>query len=135
VERSFQEAIDTIRVARVKLGPSQEHDLLLQSSDNCSCGATGNCEFWAVRQNGTGFEVLLETDMVHFFSISKTRTNGYRDIETSAHGSATFSELTLYKFDGKQYRRAQCWDRVYELLEDSSNAKEPTVTAVPCEER
>ena len=79
--------------------------------------------------------MLLETYMVQRFLAKNTRTNGYRDIQTSAHGSATFSEFTLYKFNGKRYKAAQCWDRNYEMLEDGSTAKRPTITAVPCRRR
>ncbi len=119
----------------MKLGPGTEVNLLVQASDDCQCSATGNCEFWAVRQKGTRLELLLKTFMVQWFSVRNTRTNGYRDIQTSAHGSATFSELTLYKFNGKRYKAAQCWDRIYELQEDGSNAQKPTITAVPCGRR
>ena len=73
--------------------------------------------------------------MVQTFSVKNTRTNGYRDIQTSAHGSATSSEFTLYKFNGKRYKAAQCWDRVYKLPEDGGNGKKPTITAVACSRR
>jgi hypothetical protein len=75
----------------------------------------------------------LATDNVQGFSVESTRTHGYRDLMTSSHGSATMHGLTLYKFDGKQYRQTDCAVEEYETREDGSTADKPTITSVQCE--
>jgi hypothetical protein len=130
--RSEQQEIDSVRVARAKLGPKGEEDLLVQASDNCHCGGTGNCAFWVVRKTAGGLEPLLETDMVQVFSLEKSRTHGYTDILTSSHGSAFLSDLTLYRFDGKQYQAALCATIEYKIREDDSVSDEPTITSKDC---
>jgi hypothetical protein len=130
-DRSLQKEINTIRIARAALHAGAPAQLLVQASDNCHCGATGNCAFWVLEREGKGFRVLLETDMVHLFSVERARKNGYRDILTSSHGSAFFSELVLYRFDGAQYRATDCGSENYEA-EDGAMAKRPTLTRTAC---
>jgi hypothetical protein len=124
--------IDNIRIARAALHSAQETELLVQASDNCNCGGTGNCAFWILHKTAHGFDVLLETDMVQIFSVEATRNRGYKDVMTSAHGSATFSELTLYEFDGKRYHKARCADQQYPEREDGGIADKPVITLTPC---
>jgi hypothetical protein len=130
--RSERQEIESIRVARANLGPKEEENLLVQASDNCHCGGTGNCAFWVVRKTAGGLEPLLETEVVQAFSLEKTRTHGYTDILTSSHGSAFLSELTLYQFDGKLYRAASCAKVEYKIREDDSVSDEPTITSEEC---
>lgn len=130
--RSEKQEIETIRVARANLGPKGEQHLLIQASDNCHCGGTGNCAFWVVRKTASGLEPLLVTDMVQAFSLEKTKTHGHTDILTSSHGSAFLSELTLYRFDGKQYQAALCATVEYKTREDDSVSDEPTITSKEC---
>jgi len=130
--RSEKEEIQSIRVARANLGSKDEEDLLIQASDNCHCGGTGNCAFWVVRKTTGGLEPLLDTDVVQVFSLEKTKTHGYTDILTSSHGSAFLSELTLYQFDGKQYQAALCAKVEYKIREDDSVSDEPTITSEEC---
>ena len=131
-ERSRAEEIDIIRVARAALHSAAKTDLLVQGSGDCNCSATGNCAFWVIRKRRKDFEVLLATDNVQGFSVERARTHGYRDLMTSSHGSATVHGLTLYKFDGKQYRQTDCAVEEYMMREDGSNADKPTITPTEC---
>jgi uncharacterized protein YqkB len=131
-ERTEHEEIDTIRIARARLAPG-ERDLFVQASDNCNCGGTGNCEFWILREKPGGFDTLLETNMVQMFSIERSSRNGYKDLMTSAHGSAFYSDLTLYQFDGKRYRKTHCAREEYEQREDGSISDKPMITASECD--
>src|SRR5262249_21248174 len=45
-DRSLQKELNSIRIARASLHTSAPAQLLVQASDNCHCGATGNCSFW-----------------------------------------------------------------------------------------
>jgi hypothetical protein len=131
-ERSLAEELDDIRVARAALHSAAHSELLVQASDDCNCSPTGNCGFWVLHKSGRGFDVLLATDNVQSFSVQNTRAHGYRDLMTSSHGSATMHELTLYKFDGKQYRQMDCAMEEYVVREDGSIADRPVITSMPC---
>lgn len=129
--RSLQQEIDAIRIAETKLS-EQGTDLLVQASDNCHCGGTGNCSFWVLHQKPDGFETLLATDMVQQFSVEKTRSGGYKDLMTASHGSVFLQGLVLYQFDGKQYRATQCATAEYRQEDDRVSDK-PTITPEACE--
>lgn len=131
-ERSLEQEIDAIRIARAALHTNAPEQLLVQASDACHCGGTGNCGFWVLERRGKGFHVLLETEMVQRFGVEPSRSNGYRDILTSSHGSATLSGLVLYKFDGKKYRATDCASVEYEVKEDGSAAGPPKLTRTKC---
>src|SRR5262245_11463280 len=128
---SLEKEINKIRIAHAALHTSTPVQLLVQASDNCHCGATGNCGFWVLQREGKSFRVLLETSMVHLFSVEPSRTNGYRVILTSSHGSAFYSDLVLYRFDGAQYRATDCGSEDYES-EDGGMAKRPKLTRTEC---
>ena len=130
--RTLKQEIDTIRIARAALRANAPEQLLVQASDACHCGGTGNCGFWVVERRGKGFRVLLETEMVQEFSLEQSRSNGYRDIMTSSHGSATLQGLVLYKFDGKQYRTSDCASVEYPIKDDGSPAGPPKLTRMKC---
>ena len=128
---SMEGEIDLIGVAWASLAAG-ERELFVQASDQCNCGATGNCGFWILRKTTNGFAVLLETNMVQRFSVEKTSSNGYKDVVTASHDSAAMSGVTLYKFDGKQYQKNACGEIEYELQEDGHFAKTPKITAAEC---
>ena len=131
-ERSLEEEIDAIRIARAALRTKIPEQLLVQASDACHCGVTGNCVFWVLERRGKGFRVLLEREMVRGFGVEPSRSNGYRDILTSSHDSITLEGLVLYKFDGKQYRATDCASVEYEIKEDGSAAGPPKLTRTKC---
>ena len=130
-ERNLEKEIDTIRIARARLGPG-ERNLLVQASDNCNCGGTGNCEFWILREKPDGFDTLLQTPMVQMFSVEPSRSNGHRDVVTYAHGSASYGDLTLYQFDGQKYHVTRCAFEEYEVRDNGSFSKKPTITPTDC---
>ena len=130
--RTLQQEIDAISIARAALHTKAPEQLLVQASDACHCGVTGNCAFWVLERREKGFHVLLKTEMVHLFSVEASRSNGYRDILTSSHGSATLQGLVLYKFDGKQYRATDCASAQYEIKDDGNLAGPPKLTRTKC---
>jgi len=130
--RTLQQEIDLISTARAALHTGAPEQLLVQASDACHCGMTGNCTFWVLERRGKEFHVLLKAQMVHLFSIEASRSNGYRDILTSSHGSATLAGLVLYKFDGKKYRAADCASVQYELKDDGNPTGPPKMTRTKC---
>ena len=99
------------------------------------CGAA-NCPTWIHSKVGTGYQLLLDAGSIQRVEPQRTFTNGYRDIMTSIHGSAWDSDLTLYKFDGKQYQRVRCFYRSYRYKDRRSRMREwrgARITPVKCE--
>jgi hypothetical protein len=133
-ERSLQEELASIRIAEARLTTTAEKYLLVQASDRCNCGGTGNCSFWVLRKKAKGFDILLDTDMVQTFALGRHSTQGFRDLRTSSHGSAFQSGLVHYQFDGKEYRAAECAESLYEVDDGGNVAKKPKITRVNCPE-
>jgi hypothetical protein len=128
---TLQGEIGNIRIFKTELAAG-EQDLLIQASDGCNCGGTGNCSFWILRKNSSGFSTLLATRMVQMFSVEATGMNGHKDVMTSDHGSATSSDLALYQFDGEKYRNTRCAEEIYSEKEDGTISDKPMVTSVKC---
>jgi hypothetical protein len=60
-------------------------------------------KWWILRKVAEGYEVVLTVD-AHDIEVTRTKRNGYRDIEagiTSMQGTT----VTTYRFDGHRYRR------------------------------
>lgn len=105
---------------------------LLVHGINDICGPYW-CTHRVYRKTGAGYQLLFEDDVADL-QPQKTYTNGYRDIMTERHGSASESELTLYKFDGKVYTRRACFMREYRHREERRGVdRRPKVTRVKCE--
>jgi hypothetical protein len=97
------------------------------------CSPTGNCPFWILRSAADGFVVILH-GTAQTFTVQPTRTNGRRDIVLGMHGSATLTELRLYKFNGSTYRVSACYDANWQYLGKDGeyhSLKEPNITSCP----
>lgn len=121
------------RVALVKLHPGSTPDVVAQWMGNGLCSPTGNCPFWIFERRTGSYKLILK-GFGQTFTVQSTRTNGYKDIVLAAHGSATSSGLTLYKYNANKYREAGCFDAEWTVLEGDTirELKEPRVTPYPC---
>jgi hypothetical protein len=98
------------------------------------CGIN-NCVTWIYRRMGRRYERLLAAGGIQTVELQPTVNNGYHDIITAKHGSAWDSDLTLYKFDGREYRRTGCFFRTYHYLDTHGQLRElkrPRITPVTC---
>jgi hypothetical protein len=101
---------------------------------NSMCGAN-NCAGWIYRRTAKGFERLLDLGSAQNVEVQSTVSHGYRDIIASGHFSAWESELTLYKFDGRQYVRTRCYTRKYSYFDAAGEIhelKRPRIAQVAC---
>jgi len=105
----------------VKLASNGRTQVIVQGVGECQCSPTGNCSFWIYEKSANGYRPLLATDMVQVFSVENTRSHGYRDIVTGAHGSAFDTDLTVFKFDGEHYQPRECWRMSYPQTVDSKS--------------
>lgn len=85
------------RTSLIDANSDGQKELAIQTG----CAPVGNCGFLLLEKNGTRYRTLLETEMVQRYQLRKTKTNGYFDLETSAHGGATEGGIVRYKFNGK----------------------------------
>lgn len=89
--------------------------LLIHMADvEDSFGGMHNKPVW-VYERTKGYNLLLEEEAGYLSPILalKTFTNGFRDIRTQSHSSATEHEITIFKFDGRQYRPRVCITETY----------------------
>ena len=100
----------------VDLDQDRKPDLLIHQADvvGAVCGAH-NCPVWVYRRTGRGYQLLLAESGGYLSPLMalKTSTNGYRDIRIQQHSSAVEHEITIYKFDGRQYRARVCLTETY----------------------
>lgn len=121
------------RVALVKLHPGSTPDVVAQWMGNGLCSPTGNCPFWIFERRTGSYKLILK-GFGQSFTVQNTQTNGYRDVVISMHGSATSSELSLYKYEKGRYRKAGCFDAEWAIREGDTfrDLKEPQVTPEAC---
>lgn len=99
------------------------------------CHSPSNCPVWIYRRAGAGYERLLDAGNIGWLKAQKTFTHGYRDIMTTRYGGLMDSGLTLYKFDGRQYRQSACFserDFFYDRHRALRELKKPRITRLPC---
>ncbi|HYP26908.1 MAG TPA: hypothetical protein VE262_09335 [Blastocatellia bacterium] len=98
----------------IDLDKDGRQDLLIRlySSDLPGCG-TANCSVWAYRRTAEGYELLLEGWGVVPIIALKTSTNGHLDLKTVERLSGVKRNITVYKFDSRQYRARECISRTY----------------------
>ena len=99
----------------VDLDKDGKPDMLIQflySADLPGCG-TANCLVWAYRRTNKGYELLLEGWGIGHITALRASTNGYLDLKTTARESAAEHEITIYKFDGRQYQARECISETY----------------------
>lgn len=100
----------------IALSRNGKPGLLIHMADvEDSFGGMYSKPVWVYERGAKGYELLLE-DMAGYLApitALKTFTNGYRDIRTQNHSSAAEHEITIYKFDGRQYRPRVCITETY----------------------
>ncbi len=119
----------------MKLALNGRTQIIVQGVGECQCSPTGNCSFWVYEKSTDGYRRLLVTNMVQVFSVENTRSHGYRDIVTGAHGSAFDTDLTVFKFDGERYQPRECWSMSYPRTIDSKSGRitgKPTLEKRDC---
>ena len=127
---------ENFETERVELNRDGTSEIVVQGLNKYLCSPTGNCTFWVYRATAGGYEKLLEASDVQQYYFRNSFNNGYRDITTAMHGSAWDSDLSVYKFDGTQYRLKECLSRSYGYLDNRGRFREttkPIIKPVTCQ--
>jgi hypothetical protein len=84
-------------------------DLVTQATGGCFMGAHAT-HFWVFSKAETrlapGYDLVFAA-MADYLEVLRTKTNGFRDIETGNH-TAVEMYMTLWKFDGEKYQAKEC---------------------------
>lgn len=109
------------------------HALVVRGSGDCLCSPTGNCEVWVFETPAGGAPtLLLRASAVQEVTLKESASNGYRDLVTSMHASGGDADLSLYQFDGKEYRLKECMRRTWTDAQ-GRRLKQPRLVASSCE--
>ena len=125
-----EKALDT-RIKLVDLNRGGTPEVIAQSM--VGCGATGNCSFWIFRKTGRDYKLILD-GYGQTFTVQKESSNGFRDIVVASHASATDSGLTLFRYEGGQYREAGCYEANWAPIVNGvrRELKDPLITPSSC---
>src|ERR1044071_7370760 len=99
-------AEEKMSVEPVDLNRDGVSEYEVELSGTCMCGMV-NCSIYLYRQTATGYESILDDAAGYGFTLLKTSTNGYADVQVEAHKNAASLSRVIYKFDGKHYREAR----------------------------
>jgi len=123
----LQASTGSTLVDTVHLGLAEGNDLVL--TDRSSCSPTGNCSILVLRAAQGRYRVVLD-GIGQTYSIKRDRTNGFRNIELSMHGSAAESTIKAYKFNGSRYLRVGCYNVIF-ATSDGTELDRPRTTPCP----
>jgi hypothetical protein len=107
----------------VHLGGPKEIDLVVQARDltanytdrptpNACLYYTKSMPFWVLRKTSNGYVLVLEANAL-VLRVLDSRSNGFRDIETSLVDLAGQTKFT-FKFNGRHYKLSRRHDIPYE---------------------
>jgi hypothetical protein len=121
----------SVRVRSIRLAADGSQQIVVRGSGSCLCGAQ-NCGFWIYRKQGGKSELLLTGAGSTKIQAARHSVNGYRDVVSESHASASETIIRTYRFDGAHYGLQRCVRRV-----DYDQSGNPTKTPgfLPCEER
>ena len=101
-----------------------------------NCSIVGNCQFWLFKKKGNDYQIILKTlpGAVQTFKLKIAKTNGYFDLETKDHGTASSGEIEIYKFDGEKYKMRECYNYDSSNLKDGKlyELKKTKITTINC---
>ena len=115
------------RVGLIDLNQDRRPEIIVQGVGHDDCSPTGNCPFWIFQKQGKSYKLLLD-GFGQTFTVQRERTNGFSDIVTSMHGSATQSDLSLFRYSNGRYHDVACYDAEWEI--QGKVLDEPELT--PC---
>ena len=127
---------ENFETERVDLNRDGKSEIVVQGLNKYLCSPTGNCSYWVYRKTENGYEKLLQASDVQQYYFQKSFSNEHRDIMTAMHGSAWDSDLSVYKFDGTQYRLKECMSRSYSYLDKQGRVREtskPIIKPIKCQ--
>lgn len=122
---------EVLSAEAIELGEGHQ-GLVVRGSGDCLCSPSGNCEVWVFESAGERPKLLLRASAVQEVTPRESASNGYRDLVTSVHASGGDSDLSVYQFDGKEYRLKECLRRTF-IDAQGHKLKQPRLVPGSCE--
>lgn len=89
--------------SQIHLNGDRLPDLVVTPKNACLFGAN-MVPFWVFRSTNQGYKLALSMSGLAL-QVLNSKTNGYRDIETSAVVQTRYVVTLTFKFDGSQYKQ------------------------------
>ena len=104
-----RERTSELRFRRISLAGGGNDAVMVRSVSPRDCGGTGNCPFWIFRSSDHHLHLVLPASWAEWAGLLAQRQGDLRDVFLSTRQSADASELLVYAFDGRIYRRKKCY--------------------------
>ena len=117
-----RESVMSARVGFIELTQGGGQQVLVQGP-RLFCGASGNCRYLVFIRQGERLRLVL--DAAGNFLLRNTSSHGFWDVVTSWHMSAYEQVLNVYRWDGAEYQKADC----YSVSHDRDNPDQPPAIA------
>lgn len=111
-----RKAIMSIRVGFIALSQDGSQQILVRGTRSF-CGATGNCSMWIVVRQAAQLRLVLGNEGQRLI-VRSSSTRGFRDIAIGLHDSAFEEQYTVFRWDGVQYKQADCYRTEYPATGD-----------------
>jgi peroxiredoxin len=108
----LQSGLDKSVTARPIQLSRNRRQILVRGSGLCLCGAQ-NCGFWIYQKTGRNFELLLKGTGSTKVRAGRASANGYREVVSESHASASETIVRTYRYDGSRYQLQTCVNRAY----------------------
>ena len=102
---------------------------------NADCPFLINCGLWIFQTKKNKYQAILNAKEIERFSIEKTKTKGYSDIQSRTHSTGTSHYFQLFKFNGKKYKPQKCWwedSAVPDKNGDFYELRKPQIRFIKC---
>ncbi|MGC2110301.1 MAG: hypothetical protein WA655_12345 [Candidatus Korobacteraceae bacterium] len=124
----IREIASTTRIRFVQLGADSK-PVVLAMSVSMEGGCEGNnCPFWIFQSSPDGYVSLLDT-IAASYTVQPDSTNGFSDLVTMRHTSATESTLTQYRYQDGKYVDSGCYTATWPAAKEGE-IQEPAIA--PC---
>ncbi len=113
-----RETVMDARIGFIELTEGGGQQVLVQGP-SLFCGASGNCRYLVFTRQRERLRLVL--DAGGDFVLRKTSSHGFHDVVTSWHMSAYDQLIKVYRWDGTEYKKADC----YSVNRDRDNTDKP----------
>jgi len=126
LEGGEKELAKSFSVEKKDLNKDAQPEYLATLDNGFLCGAHANCPRWVFRKTGNGYRLLLTT-AGEDLTTQKTLSNKFFDLRSEGSNSAVEYSYSIYKFDGSEYQKTDCFTV-------NNEKKKPKTTRVQCQE-
>jgi hypothetical protein len=133
-EECKNEFASSFETTTTDLNSDGKPEFVMHGSGKCLCSPTGNCLLWIWQKESDGYSLILRTRGVELFEVKTSLTNGFCDLVTKGHVSATEKDMRVWKFDGTRYKLAECMEERYDYWDSRGLhiRKRPRITRKAC---